>query len=217
MVSRKIKTLLFLIKAMAKVKFSDKSLIILGLSVLLPLFSLPKTVLADTKTLPVANSASKNVLEQTVLNLKIPPLPALGDPSQYFPIQESQMRLLIRLSQRKVYVYDGETEIASYPIAVGKSGWETPTGNFQVLQMLQDPVWEHPWTGELVPPGAKNPLGDRWIGFWTDGKNYIGFHGTPSEELVGQAVSHGCVRMKNDHIRALFEKVEVGTPVAVQP
>jgi lipoprotein-anchoring transpeptidase ErfK/SrfK len=204
-------------KAMAEVKFCDKFLIILGFTVLLPLFSVPKTVLANPKTDPVMTSLSKNVLDQAFLNLKIPSLPALGDPSQYLPSQESQLRLVIRLSQRKVYVYEGETEITSYPIAIGKSGWETPTGNFQILQMLQDPVWEHPWTGELVHPGAKNPLGDRWIGFWTDGKNYIGFHGTPSEELVGQAVSHGCVRMKNDHIRALFEKVAVGTPVAVQP
>lgn len=47
--------------------------------------------------------------------------------------------------------------------------------------------------------------------------NYAGFHGTTNESLIGQAVSHGCVRMRNDDIRALFEKIEVGTRVIVQP
>lgn len=101
-------------------------------------------------------------------------------------------------------------------MAIGKKGWETPTGNYQVIQMIQNPSWQHPWTDEIVPAGLNNPLGERWIGFWTDGKNYIGFHGTPTESLIGQAVSHGCVRMRNRDIKALFEQVKMGTPVIVQ-
>lgn len=125
--------------------------------------------------------------------------------------------LEIRLGDRRVYAYDAETLLYSYPIAVGKSGWETPTGDFAVFQMIENPAWEHPWNGSVIPPGPGNPLGDRWIGFWSDGTNAIGFHGTPAEELVGQAVSHGCIRMKNNDVRALFEKVTVGTPVYVRP
>ena len=60
-------------------------------------------------------------------------------------------------------------------------------------------------------------MGERWIGFWTDGTNYIGFHGTPNEETVGQAASHGCVRMLNRDVLALFEKVGIGTIVVVEP
>ena len=125
--------------------------------------------------------------------------------------------LVIKLSDRRVYLYRGNEIKASYPVAIGKAGWETPVGSYKVMEMQRDPVWEHPWTGQLVPPGAKNPLGARWIGFWTDGKNFIGFHGTPQEKLVGQAVSHGCVRMRNQDILALYAQVDIGTPVTVKP
>ncbi len=127
------------------------------------------------------------------------------------------INLVIKLSDRRVYLYRGNELKTSYPIAIGKAGWETPVGSYKVMEMQRDPVWEHPWTGQLVPPGAKNPLGARWIGFWTDGKNFIGFHGTPQEKLVGQAVSHGCVRMRNQDILALYAQVDIGTQVTVQP
>ena len=126
-------------------------------------------------------------------------------------------RLVIKLGERRVYVYRDNQMHISYPIAVGKDGWETPVGTYQVMQMIKNPTWEHPWTGELVEPGPDNPLGTRWIGFWTDGKDVIGFHGTPNEDSVGQAASHGCVRMFDRDVQALFEKVSVGTTVVVEP
>ena len=125
--------------------------------------------------------------------------------------------LVLKLSDRRVYLYQGNKLTNSYPVAIGKAGWETPVGSYKVMEMQRDPIWQHPWTGKLVPPGAKNPLGARWIGFWTDGKNFIGFHGTPQENLIGQAVSHGCVRMRNQDILALYAQVDVGTPVTVKP
>ncbi|MGF1478651.1 MAG: L,D-transpeptidase [Cyanophyceae cyanobacterium] len=143
-------------------------------------------------------------------------LPSLGDPAQYLPVPQAEIRLVIRLSDRRVYLYSDEELTASYPIAVGKRGWETPTGVFAVRQKLKNPAWEHPWTGEIVPPGPNNPLGAGWVGFWTDGVNSIGFHGTPDESLIGQAVSHGCVRMRNADVLALYEQVEVGTLVVVE-
>lgn len=126
-------------------------------------------------------------------------------------------RLILKLRERRVYVYQGENLLSDYPVAIGRQGWETPTGNFKVMQMIQNPSWEHPWNGTVIEPGPDNPLGDRWIGFWTDGKNFIGFHGTPGEHLIGQAVSHGCVRMRNRDIQSLFKQVEIGTPVFVEP
>ena len=125
--------------------------------------------------------------------------------------------LVIRLSDRRVYVYQDDQLKTSYPIAIGREGWETPTGTHKVIQKIPNPSWKHPFTGEIIPPGPENPLGKRWIGFWTDGTNYIGFHGTPKEETVGQAASHGCVRMLNQDVLALFEKVGIGTIVVVEP
>ena len=134
------------------------------------------------------------------------------------PASDTQTtNLVLKLSDRRVYLYQGNKLTKSYPVAIGKAGWETPVGSYKVMEMQRDPIWQHPWTGKLVPPGAKNPLSARWIGFWTDGKNFIGFHGTPQENLIGQAVSHGCVRMRNQDILALYAQVDVGTPVTVKP
>ena len=130
-------------------------------------------------------------------------------------VTRTETRLLLNLKKRRVFVYQGQKIIASYPVAIGRPGWETPTGQFRVIQMVREPVWEHPFTGQLVPSGKNNPLGARWIGFWTDGANFIGFHGTPQENLIGRAVSHGCVRMRDRDIKALFERVQIGTSVIV--
>lgn len=131
--------------------------------------------------------------------------------------QAETVRLVLRRGERRLYVYRGESQIASYPVAVGRPGWETPLGRHKVIQMIEHPSWQNPFTGEVVPPGSDNPLGDRWIGFWTNGTNYIGFHGTPNRESVGRAASHGCVRLYNEHIRELFTLVTMGTTVTVEP
>ncbi|KAB8320104.1 L,D-transpeptidase [Tolypothrix campylonemoides VB511288] len=125
-------------------------------------------------------------------------------------------QLIVDLSDRRVYVQRGDLVIASYPIAVGKKGWETPTGSFQVMYRQLNPIWRHPITGKIFSSGADSPLGDRWIGFWSDGRNQIGFHGTPDEEVIGSAISHGCLRMRNPDVRLLYNQVSLGTPVEVR-
>ncbi|NEO87588.1 MAG: L,D-transpeptidase [Spirulina sp. SIO3F2] len=140
-------------------------------------------------------------------------IPPLGSAADFLPVEQ---HLVLDLSDRQVYLYLNGEQIAAYPVAVGRAGWETPIGEFEVFQRVANPIWQHPFTEEIVPPGPENPLGARWLGFWTDGTNAIGFHGTPHEELIGQAVSHGCVRMRNADIEVLFEQIEVGTPVIVR-
>lgn len=132
-------------------------------------------------------------------------------------LKQRRLHLILKIKQRRVYVYQGDRLRTSYPVAVGKAGWETPIGNFKVLEMLTNPGWTNFKTGEVVPPGANNPLGERWIAFWTDGKDYVGFHGTPNKASVGKAISHGCVRMYNEHVRQLYSMVTIGTLVIVEP
>ncbi|MGB5971147.1 MAG: L,D-transpeptidase [Spirulinaceae cyanobacterium] len=183
------------------------------------------------QSLPVGASTTSSSLQasDTIAVVVSPPrildkleLPPLGEADQFLPDQPIPggvnaygTQIILSLSDRLVYLYrNGQLQV-SYPVAIGKQGWETPLGDFQVQQMIVEPTWENPFTGELIPPGGNNPLGKRWIGFWSDGKDVIGFHGTPNEKLIGQAVSHGCVRMRNEDAIALFEQVEVGTPVTV--
>ncbi|MFN6217977.1 MAG: L,D-transpeptidase [Aphanizomenon sp.] len=125
-------------------------------------------------------------------------------------------RVIVDLGDRRVYVFRYDEVIASYPIAIGKKGWETPTGNFQIMHKEHDPIWRHPITGAVFEGGSNSPLGDRWIGFWSDGRNELGFHGTPNVDLLGAAVSHGCLRMRNSDVRMLYSQVNIGTQVLVR-
>ena len=143
-------------------------------------------------------------------------------------------RLLVLDRRRRVLrVLEGDRELRRYPVAVGMPGWETPVGQFSVIEMAANPVWQHPATGQRFPPGPDNPLGSRWIGFHRDcrgrrgfnGKEHLevkgcvtaGFHGTPNRDSVGRAVSHGCVRLFDEDARELFDLVRLGTPVTVLP
>lgn len=143
------------------------------------------------------------------------------------------LELVLQRRQRQLLVLADGQELRRFPVAVGRPGWETPLGRFWVQELVADPVWEHPATGEQVPPGPGNPLGSRWIGFHVDcagrsgfnGQEQLvvegcvssGFHGTPQRDSVGRAVSHGCVRLLDEHVRELFELVSLGTPVTVEP
>ena len=144
-----------------------------------------------------------------------------------------QRELVLDRRRRQLVVLDDGMEVRRFSVAVGKPGWETPVGQFQVMELVVDPIWVHPATGREIPPGADNPLGSRWIGFYRDceprkgfngnanltthGCVTAGFHGTPNRASVGRAVSHGCVRLLDEQAQDLFSLVQLGTPVTVLP
>lgn len=143
---------------------------------------------------------------------------ALAIQSSLNPESEATFNgLVVDLSDRQVHLYKNWTLQANYDIAVGRDGWETPAGKFEIINMQINPIWKHPFTGELIPAGSGNPLGSRWIGIWSDGQHQIGLHGTNQEDLIGQAVSHGCIRMRESDIQALYDQVTVSMPVIIQP
>jgi hypothetical protein len=187
--------------------------------VILLFLSMIAQVLHEPQKAIASQSSNTSLIRNRSLNALTSPKPLdiinVFDKLEF--INKLDNRLVLKVGERRVYLYEGEKAVASYPVAVGKKGWETPTGEFQVIKMVRNPSWEHPWNGTIFPPGPENPLGERWIGFWSDGKNTIGFHGTPSEHTIGRAASHGCVRMKNQDVKALFDRVQMGTPVIVQP
>jgi hypothetical protein len=142
--------------------------------------------------------------------------------------------LVLHRSRKQLLLLEQGKLLNRYPVAVGMAGWDTPVGGYRILDKQINPIWKHPQTGELVPGGdIENPLGSRWIGFHNDclgrngfdGERFLeidgctssGFHGTPHRWTIGHAVSHGCVRLFDEHIRDLFEKVKRGTPITVLP
>jgi lipoprotein-anchoring transpeptidase ErfK/SrfK len=164
---------------------------------------LPNTVQTLTNT-------PGNILPGSTAAMQ-PTQPAMSEAS------ESTVRLVLNLGKRRVYVYQNDQAVSSYPVAIGKPGWETPLGDFKVLSMEMNPTFKSFKSGQIIPPGPDNPLGVRWIGIWTDGKTQLGFHGTNQPELIGQAVSHGCIRMYNRDVVRLYAQVKPGTPVKVVP
>lgn len=129
---------------------------------------------------------------------------------------QSDTHIVLQLSARTIDVYRQGEVIKQYLVAIGQAEWETPEGTFQVIQTQEYPTWQHPITGEIIPAGKNNPLGSRWIGFLSSRDGEIGFHGTNEERLIGEAVSHGCVRMLNEDIEDLYTYVEIGTTVTVK-
>jgi lipoprotein-anchoring transpeptidase ErfK/SrfK len=162
-------------------------------------------------------------------------LPAAADASaeQRLSTPTTERQLVLDRRLRRLSVIEDGRERRRFPVGVGRPGWETPVGRFEVIELAVDPTWEHPATGRRIPPGPGNPLGSRWIGFHRDcrgragfnGTEHLvvkgcvsaGFHGTPQRDSVGQAVSHGCVRLLDEHVHELFDLVELGTPVTVLP
>lgn len=84
--------------------------------------------------------------------------------------------------------------------------------------MKRNPTWINPFTNEQVTANdPRNPLRGYWIGFWTNGTNWIGFHGTLDAGTVGKATSHGCLHMYDSDLKDLFSQVSIGTQVKVLP
>lgn len=134
--------------------------------------------------------------------------------------QTNPGRIVIDLSDRRLYLYgpaDHQAAIAEYDVAIGQDGWETPLGSYLIGDLQKNPTWQHPLTHEVIPPGPDNPLGAAWIGFKLTPDYALGIHGTLDESLVGQAVSHGCVRMRNSDILALYDQLQLGWPLEVRP
>ncbi|MGD1949998.1 MAG: L,D-transpeptidase [Leptolyngbyaceae cyanobacterium] len=131
-------------------------------------------------------------------------------------VKQSDIQIVVQLDERKVEVHRKGEIIKEYLIAIGQADWETPEGSFSIIQKVEYPSWQHPITGEIVPVGKDNPLGSRWIGFLSSSDGEIGFHGTNEANLIGEAISHGCVRMLNEDIEDLYTYVEIGTTVTVK-
>lgn len=92
-------------------------------------------------------------------------------------------------------------------VAIGKKGTETPTGLFYV-QAKFDPTWK------VLGAYAFETSGYSKLSDWPGG-GVVGVHGTNTPELIGQAVSHGCVRLLNKDIQYLRSVVPVGTPIKI--
>jgi lipoprotein-anchoring transpeptidase ErfK/SrfK len=119
-------------------------------------------------------------------------------------------QVVVSVPDRKLAVMENGAVLRVFPVAVGAGVSPSPTGEFEIVSRLTEPAYYH--SGVVIPPGADNPLGPRWVGF---NKKGYGIHGTNAPGSIGKAASHGCIRMRNRDIVQFFALVSVGDTVAI--
>jgi lipoprotein-anchoring transpeptidase ErfK/SrfK len=128
--------------------------------------------------------------------------------------------IVINVSKKKLYLVTGVDQAILYPVAVGK-GKAAWTGVAYVKDKFVRPDWappavvkhDNPNLPDLIPGGTPgNPMGERAITLSLD---EIAIHGTSQSmrKSIGTAASYGCIRMLNEDVVDLFERISVGTPV----
>jgi lipoprotein-anchoring transpeptidase ErfK/SrfK len=128
---------------------------------------------------------------------------------------EEEVYLLIDKSENTLTVLLNDTPVFKFPVATGYTVALTPEGEFKIVTKVKNP-WYLP---KNIPGGdAKNPLGKRWLGLnvpGTDGYQY-GIHGTNQPSSIGQRVSQGCIRMRNEDVEWLFRHIPLHTKVIIR-
>jgi lipoprotein-anchoring transpeptidase ErfK/SrfK len=135
--------------------------------------------------------------------------------------QGNTREILLQLGKRTISLRESGKVIGSWPVAIGDPSTPTPLGRFTLQNKVVNPKYQSTKSGKInATVGPNGPLGDRWMGFQQSGPNQYGIHGTPSAwawtVTSRAAVTNGCVRMLHEHVRKLFDLVDVGTPVIVQ-
>lgn len=138
--------------------------------------------------------------------------------------------IVLNLSEKRIYYYpsakNGEAAVVhTYPVSIGREGWDTPTGAFRVTEKKKDPEWRPPATiraehaaagdplPEVVPAGPDNPLGQYALRLSAAGSYLI--HGTNKPWGIGMELSHGCIRMYPEDVEEIFPMVPVNAPVNI--
>ncbi len=126
--------------------------------------------------------------------------------------------IVVNRNEHKLFLYKDFKVSKKYSVAVGMQGLDTPAGTYTINDKQVNPSWHVPmssWAGDLagtvVPPGPTNPIKARWMGFF-DG---AGIHGTSDRGSIGSNASHGCVRMLEEDVIDLYDRVPVGTTIHV--
>ena len=150
-------------------------------------------------------------------------------PTQYVLPDVPRDGIVLNIATKRLFYFPAVPEgqatiVKTYPIGIGRVGWETPLGVTTVTAKAKDPHWyvplsvrrEHAELGNplpsVIPPGPDNPLGHRVLKLEMPG--YL-IHGTNQPYGVGMRISHGCVRLYPEIIEYLYELVEIGEPVNI--
>lgn len=147
-------------------------------------------------------------------------------PSQFIlPQKEFRKGIVVNLAEKRLYFFPGNNIVMTYPVGVGRDGWETPTFKGRVISKDAAPRWVVPDSirsaylkkygkphDAIVEPGPDNPLGNYRIRL---SEPRILIHGTHKNGTkdIGKNISSGCIRMYNNNLAELIHLIDIGTTV----
>ena len=129
--------------------------------------------------------------------------------------------IVVSSRERKLYLVLGDGTALRYRVAVGKAGKQW-AGRTAIVAKHKEVAWspprevkrDRPWLPDVIAAhDPKNPMGARVLSL----PGEYAIHGTSASmrSSIGTAASYGCIRMLNEDIVDLYERVRVGTPVTV--
>lgn len=130
----------------------------------------------------------------TWLAMGIGPAPTINSIAQ-----TSAYNIVVDLDEIKLYLKRGDAVVKVYPCAIGRPETPSPVGYWTIIQKTEN------------PGGA---FGTRWMRLSCPWGGY-GIHGTDNPSSIGSAASHGCIRMHNRDVEAVYAVVPLGTPVNI--
>jgi lipoprotein-anchoring transpeptidase ErfK/SrfK len=127
--------------------------------------------------------------------------------------------VVIDTNERYLYLVEADGKARRYGVGVGRPGFEW-AGVHTVTRKAEWPDWwppeemraRQPELPAMMAGGPQNPLGARALYL---GSTLYRIHGTSEPWTIGQAVSSGCIRMRNEDVIDLYERVPVGARVVV--
>lgn len=179
----------------------------------------------------------RRFLAATAASLTVPAVARSFEIDPVFLPQEVQIKngvpagqILVMPKAHFLYFVTGPNTALRYGVGVGKAGLEFQ-GDAIIQAKKEWPTWRP--TNEMIereprtyarfigntsaqPGGRDNPLGARALYLFKDGRDtYFRIHGTTQPNTIGRSVSNGCIRMVNEHVKDLYERVPLGTRVTV--
>ena len=147
-------------------------------------------------------------------------------PIQFILPDAPHKGIVLNLANMRLFYYPRQQrdKVFTYPIGIGRQGWNTPMGSTTIVAKRANPTWvvpesiqqEHIEKGDIlpnvVPSGPNNPLGlyAMQLGF----PSYL-IHGTNKPYGIGMQISHGCVQLYPEDIEVLFKNASIGLPVKI--
>ncbi|WP_455204704.1 L,D-transpeptidase family protein [Kaarinaea lacus] len=182
----------------------------------------------------VARAYNVGYNELVAANPNVDPwLPGAGTqivlPTQYILPNEPWKGIIVNIAEMRMYYFPesksgAKSVVYTFPIGIGRENWETPLGDFHVIEKMVDPVWTVPDSvlaeakkngtemPAVIPPGPDNPLGKHAL--MLDAPGYL-IHGTNKPLTIGRRVSHGCLRMYPEDVEQLIFRVPRGVDVKI--